>query len=196
MGKTVFIDLFLLLLLNILLMFFMAILIMGSRESVKTPELQNAFLITYTWKTEDNTDVDGWIRRNLDPATLCGFNRREVDVFTLHNDNTGSIYGMVDGKKLTQAIETLTINSSERNFYEFSLHGYKVPYKIDSCLVNIKIERVSPYKLLLHDDVEVVDGVETPICSFQVNEDGEIEEFTTKDNSSLNKIIKNLNRVL
>jgi len=191
MGKTVFIDLFLLLLLNILLMFFMAILIMGSRESVKTPELQNSFLITYTWPTEDNADIDGWIRRNLDPETLCFFRRREIDVFTLHNDNTGAVYGMVDGKKLKQATETITINSSERNLYELSLHGYRVPGRLDHCLVNIKVERVSPYKLIFHDEVKVTNGGETKVCSFQVGEDGDIEEITVAT-ESLNSIIQEL----
>jgi hypothetical protein len=176
MGKTVFIDLFLLLLLNILLMFFMAILIMGSRESVKTPELQNCYLVTYTWPTEDNSDVDGWIRRNLDPETLCFFRRREVDVFTLHNDNTGAVYGMVDGKKLNQAIETITINSSDRNFYELSLHGYRIPKSKGKTMVNVKVERVNPYSVIFNNDVEVYNAEETKVCSFQIDDKGNLEE--------------------
>jgi len=165
------------LLLNILLMFFMAILIMGSRESVKTPELQNCYLVTYTWPTEDNSDVDGWIRRNLDPATLCFFRRREVDVFTLHNDNTGAVYGMVDGKKLNQAIETITINSSDRNFYELSLHGYRIPKSKGKTLVNVKVERVNPYSVIFNNDVEVYNAEETKVCSFQIDEKGNLEEL-------------------
>jgi hypothetical protein len=95
----------------------------------------------------------------------------------LHNDNTGAVYGMVDGKKLNQAIETITINSSDRNFYELSLHGYRIPKSKGKTLVNVKVERVNPYSVIFNNDVEVYNAEETKVCSFQIDEKGNLEEL-------------------
>lgn len=189
MGKTVFIDVFLILLLQVMMLLMFAILIMGKVESEETPVIPTEYMITYTWENEDlsddaidkrGSDVDGWIQRNLDPNTLCMFRRREVDVFTLHNDNVGSNYGAVDGKRLKQAFEIITINSKDENFYQFSLQGYRVDSSVEPLEVVVKVEQVSPYKLIYTGLHDVYDGEETKVVAFEVNEQGGVSNIETK----------------
>ena len=176
MGKTVFIDLFLLLLLQILVMFLMAIIIVGENEAVPQPDQDVYIMIEYTWNSEDNSDIDGWARRNSDDRNICFFKSRENDVFILHNDNTGISYGTVDGRPLRYAQEKIEINTQiiegEDNFFEFSLHGYRVPQRLDSSVVHVSIYQTSPYKKIFEGDIMVYHGEEAKVCSFTVNKDG------------------------
>ena len=199
MGKTVFIDLFLLLLLQITVLFLAAIILMGESDREEQPQIYNEFIIRYSWVNPDppkgtldgrGSDIDGWIQRDLDKSTLCYFSRREVDVFTLHNDNTGSEYGQVDGKTLKEATEIITINSKQSGLYELSMVGYRVPSYCSPALVEVTIEKVSPYKLIHKTVVEVTDRLEVPIASFEVDDDGNVENLITQE-EMLNKLWRN-----
>jgi hypothetical protein len=185
MGKTVFIDLFLLLLLQILVLFLMAIIIIGDNEADPQPELPVYIMVEYTWNAEDNSDVDGWARRNSDDRTICFFKSRENDVFILHNDNTGISYGTVDGRPLKYAREKIEINTEiiegEDNFFEISLHGYRVPDRLDYTSVNVSIFQANPYQPIFEGDIKVFHGEESKVCSFTVNKDGNIETEVRQD---------------
>lgn len=196
MGKTVFIDLFLLLLLQITVLFLAAIILMGESDSVEQPEIYNEFIIRYSWVNPEapqgtidgrGSDVDGWIQRDFDKSTLCMFRRREVDVFTLHNDNTGNKYGEVDGQRLAQATETITINTRKPGIYEFSLVGYRVPAYCSPADVEVVIEKVNPYRLIYKGNVKVKDKSEVPVIYFEVNDEGHVENVST-DSETLNKL--------
>jgi len=174
MFKTVFIDVAWILLLQVIMLLMFAILIMGRTEVEENPPTQADFMITYTWDAEESNygDIDGWAQRNLDPQTLCMFRRREVDVFILHNDNTGADYGSVDGRKLVQATETITIHSKEPNFYEFSLVGYRIGQSADPVEVSVTVWQTSPPRVIYKGVVDVYNGDETPVCAFDVDKDG------------------------
>lgn len=196
MGKTVFIDLFLLLLLQITVLFLAAIILMGESAMEEQPEVYNEFIIRYSWVNPEppqgtidgrGADIDGWIQRDLDKSTLCMFRRREVDVFTLHNDNTGRKYGEVDGERLLQATETITINTKKPGLYELSLVGYRVPSYCSPIKVEVVVEKVNPYSLIYKDVVEVKDKSEVPVISFEVDDDGRVNSVIT-DKELLNKL--------
>ena len=197
MGKTVFIDLFLLLLLQITALFLAAIILMRESDSVERPEVYNEFIIRYSWVNPEppqgtidgrGSDIDGWIQRDFDKSTLCMFQRREVDVFTLQNDNTGSKYGEVDGQRLAQAAETITINTIKPGVYEFSLVGYRVPAYCSPADVEIVIQKVNnPYEVIYKGNVQVKDKAEVPIIYFEVNDKGHVENVST-DSETLNKL--------
>jgi len=184
MGKTVFIDVAWILLLQVIMLLMFAILIMGKTEVEENIPLQADFMITYSWDAEDSdyADIDGWAQRNLDPDTLCMFRRREVDAFILHNDNTGAEYGTIKGqrKKLKQATETITIHSKDENFYEFSLQGYRVGASVEPVDVTVTLWQTKPPKMIYNGTVEVYNGEETPVLAFDVDDKGNAVNVETK----------------
>ena len=147
-DNIVFIDCFVVLVFYMCILLSLSLLLIGEDDNDKAPELKNEFMITATWSTEDDSDIDLWGRKDLRNDAVCFFRRREVDVFTLHNDNTGAKYGVVANRRLPAAVETMTISTLQPGFYEFSLHGYRVPQHKSPCTVLVRVERLNPYQLI------------------------------------------------
>lgn len=158
------IDLFISLFAVISVLFFFCIILINENNSEKqTPRIKCEYLVTLTWeKTE--YDVDLWANFMSPELTgLCGYSRREIPPFILHNDHTGSKYA--DGfDQMTLARETLEISGKRDGRYQFSLHPFRV-LKKTTCLVTV--EQINPYKLIYEGSVDV-DSEEKPFLEFGI----------------------------
>lgn len=166
----------------LLFVFFAAvttILLMAIQEektTEPTPSQTADFIVTVTW-AKLNSDVDLWAQyENGDILETCGFSRREVSPFILHNDYTSSSYG--ESQNMVVARETMAINGKERGTYRFALHPYALR-GVKSVPVNVTIEQTSPYKVIFDGVVEVTE--ETCFITFDIREKEVVNKITDPD---------------
>jgi len=149
----------------------------SKKEEQPTPPQTAEFILNVSWSSDNNADIDTWAIRVENPESITGYKRRENDVFILHNDNTSSQYGRVDGQNLEEARETLTIERLKEGDYIFSLHGYRVPANADPVEVTIEFQKSSPYKHIFKKVVTVGHQEEVPIARFFIDADGNVQEL-------------------
>jgi len=151
------------------------------KEEQPTPPQTAEFILNVSWDAEDNADVDTWAIRVDTPQSVTGYTRRENDVFILHNDNTSSQYGQIDGQLLEEARESLTIERIKSGDYIFSLHGYRIPPDVEPVKVTVEFQKSTPYKHIFKKIVKVGHNQEVPIASFYIDEDGNVQELELED---------------
>jgi hypothetical protein len=127
--------------------------------------------------------------RHENKKSLTGFNRRENDVFILHNDNTSRDYGNIEGEKLEEARETLSIERIKADTYYFSLHGYRIKNTDKKIAVKVELEKLKPYKLIYSKEVILKAGDELPIIKFKINKNGNVQDLTD-DEFLVRKILR------
>ena len=177
--STSFIDLFLILLFTFVVLWFLSTLLISVKDQeTPSPKHRAEYIVTVTWDNAKNCDVDTWMMRDGYPESICGYRRREVDVFILHNDNTSSSYGFVNGKPLKRALETLSIEQIVSGKYLLSLHGYRITQPVT---VSVRVERTSPYKTLFVGEVEMTESREYPILSFKLDKEGNPSEIERRE---------------
>ncbi len=147
------------------------------KEEQPTPPQTAEFILNVSWDSSTDADIDTWAIRVGNPKSVTGYKRRENDVFILHNDNTSSQYGRVDGQNLEEARETLTIERIKEGDYILSLHGYRVPSNVSPVEVTIEFQKSSPYKHIFKKVVKVKHGEEVPIARFFIDADGNVQEL-------------------
>ena len=152
------------------------------KEEVPTPPQMAEFILNVHWEAKLNADIDTWALRVDNPASVTGFTRRENDVFILHNDNTSSQYGQVDGEMLEESRETLTIERIKEGEYIFALHGYRVPPDVEPVEVTVEFQKSRPYSHVFKKKVKVSHDDEIPIASFYIDEDGKVKELELNEN--------------
>ena len=150
------------------------------KEEEPAPPATAEFIFNVSWPIEDNADIDTWGLRVDNPASITGFMRRENDVFILHNDNTSSAYGAIDGVTLLEARETMTIETIKDGEYMFSLHGYRVNHDAEPVIVTVELQKSRPFKHIFRKTVEVSHDEEVPIASFYIDEDGHVRDLEIK----------------
>ena len=130
------------------LIFFLFFLIAvdKSKEDTPQPKQYSEFIVTVTWDQNKNSDIDTWAMRIGNQDSQTGFNRRENDVFILHNDNTSMKYGQVGDKILEKAVETLTIESIIADNYMLSVHGYRIKEPTE---VTVTLQKTNPFSTIL-----------------------------------------------
>lgn len=147
------------------------------KEERPTPPQTAEFILNVSWDSEKNADIDTWAIRTDNPASVTGFTRRENDVFILHNDNTSSQYGQIDGEVLEEARESLTIERIKEGDYIFSLQGYRVPPDVDPIEVTVEFQKSTPYQHIFKKVVLVAHNQEVPIARFIIDEDGNVQDL-------------------
>ena len=152
------------------------------KEEVPTPPQMAEFILTVTWEAKLNADIDTWALRVDNPASITGFTRRENDVFILHNDNTSSQYGQVDGEMLDESRETLTIERIKEGEYIFALHGYRIAPDVEPVEVTVEFQKSRPYSHVFKKKVKVSHDDEVSVASFYIDEDGNVKELELKEN--------------
>ena len=145
------------------------------KDETSAPPPTAEFILNISWPIEDNADIDTWAMRVDNADSITGYKRRENDVFILHNDNTSREYGAVDGVKLLEARETLTIETAKKGEYMFSLHGYRVPKNKTHITVTIEFQKSRPFKHIFRTTVQVAHNEEVPIVSFYIDKDGNVK---------------------
>lgn len=149
----------------------------SKKEEQPTPPQTAEFILNVSWDVKSNADIDTWAIRTDNPKSICGYTRRENDVFILHNDNTSRSYGQVDGEDLEEARESLTIERIKEGDYIFSLHGYRVPANAAPVEVTIEFQKSSPFKHIFKKVVSVGHQDEVPVARFYIDADGNVQEL-------------------
>ena len=152
------------------------------KEETPTPPPLAEFILTVHWDVELNADIDTWALRVDNPESITGFTRRENDVFILHNDNTSSQYGQIDGEVLDEARETLTIEKVKEGEYIFAVHGYRVPPDGPPIEVTIEFQKSKPYTYIFKKRVIVNHDEEVPIASFYIDDNGTVKNLQLNEN--------------
>jgi hypothetical protein len=147
-----------------------------AKEEKPTAKPRAEIIVQDVWK-DVKQDVDIWIRR-VDNE-ICGYSSREVGPFILHGDHTSASYGVVNGKPLKEASETISIIRKVPGTYQISLHGFRVESDGDGIPVEIQILGVDPFKRFVKIDVMVKNAEELPVCEFKINADGQVVDVLT-----------------
>ena len=167
---TCFLDIVLILLIFMIILYSPEV----KKSEEETPKSYAEFILNVSWKSDLNADIDTWAMRTDNPDSVTGYTRRENDVFILHNDNTSSQYGEVDGQTLKESREVLTIETVKQGEYLFSLHGFRVPMEVGSVEVTVELQKSRPYKHIFKKTVTVMNGLEAPVATVMIDEDGNV----------------------
>lgn len=172
--SAVFVDLFALLVCFIFVQWYLSVLLMNINDELKPTAKPRAEMIVFdVWK-EIESDVDLWIHRV--GHEKAGFSRRESGPFILHGDHTSSNYGIVDGQKLEEATEVISIVKKIPDRYQISLHGYRMKTSVK---VVTAVQHVDPFRKICGVERTVGNGEEVPVCEFTINRDGKIMDVIT-----------------
>ena len=161
--SAVFVDLFALLVCFIFVQWYLSVLLMNINDELKPTAKPRAEMIVFdVWK-EIESDVDLWIHRV--GHEKAGFSRRESGPFIL-----------VDGQKLEEATEVISIVKKIPDRYQISLHGYRMKTSVK---VVTAVQHVDPFRKICSVERTVGNGEEVPVCEFTINRDGKIVDVIT-----------------
>ena len=152
------------------------------KKEIESPPPIAEFILTVHWGAKLDADIDTWALRVDNPASITGFTRRENDVFILHNDNTSSQYGQIDGEMLDEARETLTIERIKEGEYIFALHGYRVPPDVEPIEVTVEFQKSRPYSHIFKKKVKIIHDEEVSFASFCIDGEGNVTELELNEN--------------
>jgi hypothetical protein len=190
-SKTSFLDL----LFNTLLAFvafFVLSLMLISEKAEPQPKIKNIeFMITVTWPYGFNDDVDTYV---IDPLNnITCFNRREDGLMHLDRDDIGHMNDTItlpNGKKIEykENREIVSIRGIVPGEYVVNVHCYSRRTAGQAIPVNIRLEKMNPYKLVSFRDVELKEtGSEETVFRFGIDKEGNISYVTEGPKRSLIK---------
>ena len=190
-SQTSFLDL----LFNTLLAFvafFVLSLILISEKAEPQPKIKNIeFMITVTWPYGFNDDVDTYV---IDPLNnITCFNRREDGLMHLDRDDIGHMNDTItlpNGKKIEykENREIVSIRGIVPGEYVVNVHCYSRRTAGQAIPVNIRLEKMNPYKLVSFRDVELKEtGSEETVFRFGIDKEGNISYVTEGPKRSLIK---------
>jgi hypothetical protein len=179
-STTGFLDLLFNILLGFVLMFIILLAIMKVETAKPGVEDKNKLIITITWDSGSQDDVDTWVR---DPfGNIISYRQRETGTMYLQRDDLGqrndrltTPTGEQVGSDLNQ--EVVNIRHLLQGEYVVNLHLYgrgAVPAD-GPAHVTVQLIRVEPYKVIATSSLELAErGQEATAISFEVFENGEI----------------------
>lgn len=190
-SQTSFLDL----LFNTLLAFvafFVLALMLISEKSEPQPKVKNIdFMITVTWPYEFDDDVDTYV---IDPLNnITSFNRREDGLMHLDRDDIGHLNDTItlpNGKKVEykENREIVSIRGIVPGEYVVNVHCYSRKTVGKVIPVNIKLEKMNPYKLVVFRDVNLAEaGSEETVFRFGIDKEGNVSYVTEGPKRSLIK---------
>jgi hypothetical protein len=190
-SQTSFLDL----LFNTLLAFvafFVLSLMLISEKAEPQPKIKNIeFMITVTWPYGFNDDVDTYV---IDPLNnITCFNRREDGLMHLDRDDIGHMNDTItlpNGKKIEykENREIVSIRGIVPGEYVVNVHCYSRRTAGQAIPVNIRLEKMNPYKLVSFRDVELKEtGSEETVFRFGIDKEGNISYVTEGPKRSLIK---------
>jgi hypothetical protein len=163
--------------------FFMLTLMMVKEENDSKPSSvpKIEFMITVTWPSSSNDDVDSWLVDPLD--NIIYFNHREEGLMHLDRDDLGSkndVIKLPNGKtfEYKENREVISIRGIIPGEYIFNLHMFlkREPY---GCPVTVKLEKMNPFKTIAVKEVVLLEaGDEKTVFRFKINKDGEVDSLS------------------
>jgi len=180
-SSTAFLDLLFNTLLAFVGFFVLSLLLINEKKVESPTAIRNVeFMITVQWPYEFNDDVDTYV---VDPMNnITCFNRREDGLMHLDRDDIGHMNDFVtlpNGKKIEykENREIVSIRGKVSGEYIVNVHMYSRRTELSkgSIPVNIKIEKMNPYKLVAFKDVKLDNaGHELTVFRFGVDTNGDV----------------------
>lgn len=152
-------------------------------EVIKNTESKAEFIITVSWPTNLNIDVDTYLKDPLD--NTCFYRNTNVGLLNLERDDRGHLedylnYG--DEKKYIydENIEIVTIRGIIPGEYILGIHEYSdnsIPH--DEFTVNVKVEKINPsIKTVFKGKFKLIEiGHEVTVCRFTLDKEGNVSNI-------------------
>lgn len=139
-------DLFLLIVLGFVGLFFIAFVMMNPKEKAKKQtESKAEFMLTFSWPKDVNDDVDAYLQDPL--GNLVCFKRREDGLMHLDRDDRGSLHDTIQTAfgviKSEENQEIITIRGIVPGEYTCNVHMYGKNNK-EPTEVTVKCEKINP----------------------------------------------------
>lgn len=191
-SNTSFLDLLFNSLLAFVAFFMISLLNIKDDESKSSIEIPKAeFLVTLTWASANNDDVDIWMTDPLE--NLVYFSRKEDGLMHLDRDDIGNKndeINLPDGKTFyyRENREVITLRGYIPGEYCINLHMF-VKRDPGPTVATVKIEKMNPYKTILIKEMRLENtGDELTVCRFNMSKDGVVTSI--KDGPKKSLIVK------
>ena len=179
-SNTAFLDILFNTLLGFVALFFLAFVQMNPKEeeNKKNIEAKAEFIITFTWNSEHDDDVDAYVE---DPqGHLVMFKRREDGLMHLDRDDLGHRNDIIQsGEETIQYAENqeiVTIRGIIEGEYTVNAHMYLKKHP-NITTVKITLEKLRPYKKIIEREIVLEKlGDEKTAFRFKLNKTGDVLE--------------------
>jgi len=179
-SNTAFLDILFNTLLGFVALFFLAFVQMNPKEeeNKKNIEAKAEFIITFTWNSEHDDDVDAYVE---DPqGHLVMFKRREDGLMHLDRDDLGHRNDIIQsGEETIQYAENqeiVTIRGIIEGEYTVNAHMYLKKHP-NVTTVKITLEKLRPYKKIIEREIVLEKlGDEKTAFRFKLNKTGDVLE--------------------
>jgi hypothetical protein len=190
-SQTSFLDLLFNTLLAFVAFFVLSLMLISDKNDPQ-PKVKNVeFMITVGWPYEFDDDVDTYV---IDPLNnITCFNRREDGLMHLDRDDIGNMNDTItlpNGKKIEykENREIVSIRGIMPGEYVVNVHCYSRKTTEKSIPVNVKLEKMNPYKLVAFRDVVLIEaGSEETVFRFGIDKEGNVSYVTEGPKRSLIK---------
>lgn len=176
-NPTSFIDLLFLCLVGFVFLLVIAFLLIMPPVDDQQKKPKAEFLITLTWDSNTDDDVDLWIQ---DPANnIMFFREKEVGLMHLDRDDLGHRKDVVviNGQQITQYVnqEIATIRGFVPGEWIINIHMYRKAYE-NLANVNVRVDRLNPRFTTIVDKNYIMKskGDEITVIRLQMTSKGEI----------------------
>ena len=172
-------------------LFSLAFVMINPSKKNKTVDAKAEFLITVTWPSDIDDDVDTYVE---DPnGNLVAFNRREQGLMHLDRDDVGfssdrlqTPFGIVEYKQNREMVSLRGIVPGE---YVVNVHMYtKRSEEEKETPVTILLEKINPYRVVTGSNVILKQkGDEKTAFRFVLNDEGEVTNINKLEKSLTSK---------
>ena len=186
-----FLDLLFNTLLCFAALFSLAFVMINPSKKNKTVDAKAEFLITVTWPSDIDDDVDTYVE---DPnGNVVAFNRREQGLMHLDRDDVGfssdrlqTPFGIVEYKQNREMVSLRGIVPGE---YVVNVHMYtKRSEEEKETPVTILLEKINPYRVVTGSNVILKQkGDEKTAFRFVLNDEGEVTNINKLEKSLTSK---------
>ena len=180
-SNTSFLDILFNTLVGFVLLFIIAFLLISPVKKKKEIEQKAEYVITVTWPSEMNDDIDSWLEDPMEQVLY--YRKKEIGLMHLDRDDLGNLndrqfvpgVGMVN---YPYNREITTIRGIMPGEYVFNIHLYRKISKASSIPVTVILEKLNPQVKLLYSKVVTLSNLweEKTIIRFILDVDGEITE--------------------
>jgi hypothetical protein len=179
-SNTAFLDILFNTLLGFVALFFLAFIQMNPKEeeNKRNIEAKAEFVITFTWNSEHDDDVDAYVE---DPqGHLVMFKRREDGLMHLDRDDLGHRNDIIQSGEETiqysENQEMITIRGIVEGEYTVNAHMYLKKHPT-ATTVKITLEKLRPYKKIIEREIILEKlGDEKTAFRFKLNKTGDVVE--------------------
>ena len=176
-NPTSFIDLLFNCLVGFVYLFVISFLLIAPPVDDQKKKPKAEFLITLTWDSVSNDDVDLWIQSPIDE--ICFFREKEKTMVHLDRDDIGTRYDniVINGLELVQNVnqEIATIRGFIPGEWIVNIHMYAKRW-VEDATVNVRIDKLNPkfQKILDKNYTMKVKGEEYTVARMTMTARGDI----------------------